>query len=260
VQRVSAIYPGGDPSTCKGVNNAAEDGWCVDNCGDALEKSSNTCPDYLCKCSKPGNKEKAPGTELPKGVKAAPLAFALPKGGDPSSCIALQGKFEDDDPEKPTNEWCVSSCGKKAMEEGDCDVSKCFCADENAILTFGGDDSGGGSATVIDADGPLHGAAGSAAAMVARQGGNSPGGNSPDGNSPDSPNGGEGEGAALRGRAVTPVHTAEYMCKEYGVQCKASARELKAVALAAKAAKRREQRVTKRSRAPPRRMEERQKK
>merc|ERR1719424_1610022 len=90
--------------------------------------------------------------------------------------------------------------------------------------------------------------------------GNNSDGNNPDGSSSDSPNGGEGEGAALRGRAVTPVHTAAYMCKEYGVQCKASARELKAVALAAKAAKRREQRVTKRSRAPPRRMEERQKK
>jgi hypothetical protein len=138
----------------------------------------------------------------------------------------------------------VSSCGKKTMEEGDCDVSKCFCADENAILTFGGDDSGGGSATVIDADGPLHAAAGSAAAMVARQGEGE----------------GEGTAAAARAGAVTPQHTAEYMCKEYGVQCKASARELKAIALAAKAAKRREQRTSKRQRAPPRRLEERQKK
>ena len=58
VQRVSAIYPGGDPTSCKGVENAAEDGWCVDNCRDALEKGSNTCPDYLCKCKQAGNKEK----------------------------------------------------------------------------------------------------------------------------------------------------------------------------------------------------------
>jgi hypothetical protein len=71
---------------------------------------------------------------------------------------------------------------------------------------------------------------------------------------------GEGTAAAARAGAVTPQHTAEYMCKEYGVQCKASARELKAIALAAKAAKRREQRTSKRQRAPPRRLEERQKK
>ena len=37
-QVASAIWPGGDPTTCKGVENAAEDGWCVDNCKDALEK------------------------------------------------------------------------------------------------------------------------------------------------------------------------------------------------------------------------------
>ena len=99
-QVASAIWPGGDPTTCKGVENAAEDGWCVDNCKDALEKGSNSCPDYLCKCSKPGIKEKAPGTELPKGVKEKPLQFALPEGGDPSGCIALQGNFDPADPDE----------------------------------------------------------------------------------------------------------------------------------------------------------------
>ena len=49
------------------------------------------------------------------------------------------------------------------------------------------------------------------------------------------------------------MHTAEYMCKEYGVQCKQTPRELKAIALAAKAAKRREHRIAKRQHAPQRR-------
>ena len=75
-QVASAIWPGGDPTTCKGVENAAEDGWCVDNCKDALEKGSNSCPDYLCKCSKPGIKEKAPGTELTLTLTLT-LALAL---------------------------------------------------------------------------------------------------------------------------------------------------------------------------------------
>ena len=72
-QVASAIWPGGDPTTCKGVENAAEDGWCVDNCKDALEKGSNSCPDYLCKCSKPGIKEKAPGTELTLTLTLTPI-------------------------------------------------------------------------------------------------------------------------------------------------------------------------------------------
>ena len=209
VQRVSAIYPGGDPNSCKAIDAAAKDGWCVDNCGAALEHGTSTCPDYLCKCSQPGNPDKAPGSELPKGVKDAPLTSALPKGGDPSSCIALQGKFEPDDPEKPTNDWCVKSCG---ADPPNCPIEKCFCADENAILTFGGDKGSAG-------DGPL--------AMVARVDGQS------------------------QAKMTTPMHTAEYMCKEYGVQCTDSAQELKAA--------RRRGRATKRQRAPPR-LKEREKK
>jgi hypothetical protein len=197
VQRVSAIYPGGDPQSCKAISDSAEDGWCVDNCGDALEMGTNTCPDYLCECSQPGNPDKAPGTELPKGVKDAPLTSALPKGGDPSSCIALQGKFEPDDPDKPTNEWCVTNCGLKTP---DCPVEKCFCADENAILTFGGDDSS-------QADGPL--------AMFAREG---------------------GEPTA---ETIRSQYTPQYMCKEYGVQCAAEARlEQKAAKRRGRATKR----------------------
>ena len=207
-QVASAIWPGGDPTTCKGVENAAEDGWCVDNCKDALEKGSNSCPDYLCKCSKPGIKEKAPGTELPKGVKEKPLQFALPEGGDPSGCIALQGNFAPADPDKPTNEWCIKTCGKKDREEGDCDVSRCFCADETAILTFDGDaGAGGGAATIIDGDGPLLGASGTAAAMVARQ---SAGEGASAGES-EGEGEGEGEGAAAQASALTPVHTANHL-------------------------------------------------
>ena len=49
-----------------------------------------------------------------------------------------QGKFEPDDPDRPTDLWCQSNCAKDPPE---CPVEKCFCADENAILTFGGDDA-----------------------------------------------------------------------------------------------------------------------
>ena len=148
----------------------------------------------------------APGTELPKGVKEKPLQFALPEGGDQSTCVALQGNFDPADPDKPTNEWCIKTCGKKDREEGDCDVSRCFCADETAILTFDGDaGAGGGAATIIDGDGPLLGASGTAAAMVARQSaGEGTGAGESEGE-------GEGEGAAAQASALTPVHTANHL-------------------------------------------------
>ncbi len=188
VKMQSAIWPGGDPTSCKAkANSGAEDQWCVDNCSDEPPK----CPDYLCKCSKPGNPDKAPGTELPKGVKDAPLQSALPKGGDPASCIALQGKYDPADPDKPTDEWCKSNCG---TEEG-CPVEKCFCADENAILTFDGDD-----ATSADADGIIR-------------------------SEPVQQNHAEKPASAT---VAERHHSAQWMCKEYGQQCDRAERERKA--------------------------------
>ena len=158
------------------------------------------------------NPNQAPGTELPKGVKEKPLQFALPEGGDPSGCIALQGNFDPADPDKPTNEWCIKTCGKKDREEGDCDVSRCFCADETAILTFDGNaGAGGGAATIIDGDGPLLGASGSAAAMVARQSAGEGAGAAAGAAAGEGEGEGEGEGAAAQASALTPVHTANQL-------------------------------------------------
>ena len=158
----TAIFPGGDASTCESPQGPAggTTEWCRNNCAETKMGGPPNCPSDLCVCKNKGDTSKKwppakkvkpydpstvptyrplkgqgndhqpakdaqaqPAQEKPAAWAPGMGEQAIFPGGDPTSCTAVEGQTQSNDV------WCVNNCDIANWKEQapECPLNLCQC-------------------------------------------------------------------------------------------------------------------------------------